>query len=84
MSKGDDIYLTENQYAVYKENWRDGKLFFRDIEVNPSFVVQAYKQKARVIVEKFPCLRCNTNGTVIVAGKRADCLNCDGTGVDLK
>lgn len=82
MSKGDDILLTENQYKVYKENHKEGKIFFADVEVNPAFVMSARKRPAtNWLKDKYPCTACYT------AGRNPDntdwCEVCGGSGVKL-
>lgn len=85
-SKGDDMHLTENQYAFYKENWREGKVFFDDLEINPSFVTSAQKRLAFELYKMYPCEECGTTGARWSSEKkeRYDCPNCDGTGIDTK
>lgn len=78
MSEGDQIFLTESQYDHYKANWEDGKMFFKTLEVNPSFVVSAIKQPAKELKQMYPCLKCQTTGKSL--GKI--CPNCEGSGVD--
>lgn len=76
MNKGDDIVLSENQYEVYKEGWKDGQMFFNGVMVNPSYVVQAYRRPAEEILRKYPCRKCYRTG---VDGENT-CKECGGTG----
>lgn len=82
MSKGDDILLTENQYAFYKEHNKDSKVFFADVEINPAFVMNAKKRPAtNWLKDKYPCRECYTTG------RKPDntdwCEVCEGSGVQL-
>lgn len=86
MSKGDDVILTENQYQAYKDGWKDGKVFFKDMEVNPSFVVSAFKRDAGFIIEKYPCSSCKGNGIKPRRdhhGLILECTDCGGTGLGI-
>lgn len=84
MSKGEDVILSENQYAVYKaqvQSEDNRKLLFSDTEINPVFVVSGVRRPADYIRRKYPCRVCHSAG-------RNDtntgwCLNCGGSGVDL-
>lgn len=84
MGKGEDIILSENQYAVYKKHTQSenpGMIFYGDIAVNPFYVAQTIKRKAQYIKEKYPCKTCYSTG------RKPDntgwCENCKGSGVDL-
>lgn len=81
MSKGDDVILTENQYQFYKEHHKDSKVAFSEVEISPSFVVQAWKRPAQYIRNKYPCPVCH------MGGRNADnsgwCPSCKGSGVQL-
>ena len=80
-SKGDDIVLSENQYKIYKDNYKEGKIFFADVEVNPAFVMNARRRQAKYIKDKYPCKECYSSGR---KPDNADwCDNCGGSGVDL-
>lgn len=80
MSRGDDFYLTENQYQYYKDNYQDGKIFFKTFEINPPFVVSARQRPVEALLDMYPCHACLQTGKAL--GKV--CENCDGTGVDIK
>ena len=85
MSKGEDIVLTENQYAYFDENRKENYIIFDNFEFNPAFIVQAYKRPAEIIKDYYPCETCHTSGWEITKeGKRIVCSKCGGTGVDLK
>lgn len=82
MSKGEDILLTENQYEFYKKNYKEAKVFFADVEINPAFVMNAVKRPAtNWLKDKYPCRECYT------AGRNKDntdwCEVCGGSGVKL-
>jgi hypothetical protein len=87
MSKGDDVSLTEKQYEHYKDNWKDGKIFFDTFEVNPSFVVSAKQYPASdELKKKYPCKTCHTNGYLIERDREGNfkiCPTCEGTGMEL-
>ena len=95
-SKGEDLILTENQYKVFRENRESGTVAFEDFEINPSFVVKAYRREAQVVNLKYRCETCTTNGWVwsdvkrdekgellSIGGEKIECPICHGTGVDL-
>lgn len=90
LSKGEDLYLTENQYQHYKDNWKEGQMFFRDFNLNPSFVVKMEKKPGEHLLEKYPCSACHMNGQVLKeSGSGSDnsfeeCKNCKGTGADIR
>jgi len=82
MNDGTDKVLTENQYEFYKENWKEGKIFLADTEINPSFVAYATKRPADEIKNKYPCPRCHQSG-YDPDDRSFWCKNCEGTGVEL-
>lgn len=84
LSRGPEVILSEAQYAFYKKQIQDEdyrKLFFSDVEVNPPFVVSAYRQPAVYIKSKYPCKDCYSTGVII--GNKGVCLSCEGTGISL-
>ena len=82
MSKGDSIVLTEKQYAYYKENYQESKVFFDSFEINPAFVMSASKKPAYSLYKMYPCKKCNTNG--FQGGNvNFQCNTCKGTGLDI-
>ena len=86
-SKGEDLYLTEEQFKAYQEARENGVVVFPDFEINPSFVVKSFKRRAEVINRKYPCMNCSTNGRLPVKVgedpfKAKECPVCHGTGVD--
>jgi hypothetical protein len=80
MSKGEDIILTERQYKFYRDNITSNKVTFDDCELNPAFVVSAYKRPAQVIKDKYPCKNCGTTGKM---NDYSVCPKCEGSGVDI-
>lgn len=90
LSKGEELYLTENQFEYYREHREEGVVGFDNFEINPSFVVQARKREAEVINELYPCKVCHTSGHILREGESGstgifdECTNCNGTGVDTK
>jgi rubrerythrin len=80
MSKGDDIVLTEKQYEYYLENITQNNVSFDDYQINPAFVVSAYKRPAQVIKEKYPCKNCGTAG---IMNDYSQCPVCGGSGVNI-
>jgi hypothetical protein len=89
MSKGDDVYLTENQYQVYFDHWKEGQLFFGKLGINPSFVVQFFKREADGLFDLYPCVKCYKQGYLQIVPKDVtkgltyeECPVCKGTGLD--
>lgn len=89
-SDGEEFFLTENQYQYYKEHRNEGPLFYRDFQINPSFISSARKRKALMLKEMYPCKKCKTNGVLIGAdyseehkktGNWPECDDCRGTGI---
>ena len=80
MSKGEDIYLTEKQYAFYRENCKESKVWFDDFELNPAFVVSANRRPAQVIKGRYPCKNCGTAG---IMNDYSSCPVCGGSGVNI-
>jgi len=80
VSKGDDVILSENQYDIYKNSWRDGQMFFNGMMVNPAFVAQAYKRPAEVLKKKYPCKDCFSSGFMT---DKTICTKCEGAGAIL-
>jgi hypothetical protein len=87
--KAEDKILTENQYEAYREarkNGDTGVMFFKNFEINPPFVISAYKRKAEYLFKLYPCLTCNTNGELLKTRKDDGtcdiCPTCKGTGID--
>jgi DnaJ-class molecular chaperone len=76
---GDELYLTEKQYAVYKTNQEGGKLFFDTFEVNPSAVASGYKREAYELKKKYTCPECLATGMKL--GEVCD--KCEGTGLNI-
>lgn len=76
---GEDLVLTENQYAFYKANYREPRVFFSDFEFSPGAVKEAIKRPAEVIRNKYPCKKCYSSGFL----HGIICENCEGSGVDL-
>jgi rubrerythrin len=90
-SQGEKVFLTEKQWDFYKTVRKEGTVTFDNFEVNPSFVVQAYKRPAQALIEIYPCRMCHKEGYVMVMPKKKgdgvtydSCPNCGGTGVDFK
>ena len=81
INNGDEFYLTENQYEYYKNNQDKGKLFFSDFEINPSFVMSAYKRPADAIKDRYPCRKCHTTG--YLNNDYEICSDCKGTGINI-
>lgn len=90
LSKGDELYLTENQFKYYQEHREEGVVGFDNFEINPSFVVQGRRREAEVINLLYPCKICHTAGHTLKEGESGstgvfvECENCQGTGVDFK
>lgn len=86
--RGDDIILTERQYQLYKDQVKEGDtspIFFDEVEVKPPYIVMSFRRDASVTKEKYPCLKCDTNG--FLNEKDADgvfllCPTCEGSGID--
>ena len=96
-SQGERVFLTEKQWDFYKTVRKEGTVTFDNFEINPSFVVQAYKRPAQSLIEIYPCLMCHKSSYMMIVPKTKDgkndytksvtydyCSNCDGTGVDFK
>lgn len=85
MSNGDFYVLTENQYKHYKENWKEGKIFFDTFEINPSFVSSSMRRPAEEILKKYPCERCHGGGMLFNYNEKKNmlCFICKGTGLSL-
>lgn len=88
MSKGDEYYLTENQYEYYKDNIDQGHVFFDRIEINPFHVVSAYKRKAQEIQKMYPCPTCGGNVYDYKLGRDENgewqtCKKCKGARISL-
>lgn len=88
-SKGEDLCLTEEQFQAYQDNREEGVVSFRNFEINPSFVVKAFKRPAETLFELYPCKNCGQNGWIIPSGKSGstenmeDCSVCGGTGINI-
>lgn len=89
-SKGDDIVLTENQYAYYRDAVKIGDMsaiFFDDVEVRPPHIITALRREASVTKNKYPCMKCDTNGFLLEKDRNGVllvCPECEGTGLKLK
>lgn len=82
--KGEEIILSEPQFAAYKKQVEAGdmrQLFFGDVVVNPSFVMNLKKRQADVIKDKYPCKQCYSSGRI--PDNSGWCPNCGGSGVNL-
>lgn len=86
MNDGQEFILTEGQYAYYKENFLEGRIFFDTFEINPSFVSSAFRRLASEgLKKKYPCKTCQTNGYLNEKEKNGAlkvCPNCQGTGMN--
>lgn len=82
MNNNEEKVLTENQYEFYKDNWRDGKIFFGEMEINPSFVSYADKRPADVIKNRYPCTRCHQGGHD-PDDRSFWCKECGGSGTNV-
>lgn len=90
-SKGDDAILTEAQYQFYKnqiESEDFSPIFFDDYEVRPAQIVSGIKREASYTKQKYPCMKCDTNGFLLrekdEKGVFKICPDCGGTGLNLK
>lgn len=83
LSKGDEIVLTESQFAFYKSQLQEkdmSQIFFIDQHLNPVYVVSSFSRPANVIRRKYPCKTCLSSGH-IPGGEW--CTDCEGSGVSL-
>ena len=88
-SKGADLCLTDNQFEYYRDHREDGTVSFDSFEINPSFVVQSYRQPAEGLFDIYPCHDCYKNGYIQLpvknpqdGAKYKECTTCKGTGLD--
>lgn len=82
MSKGDDILLTEPQFAFFKKNLKESKIVFSELGFSPGFVIQFFKRPAtNWLKDKYPCKHCTATGRT--ADSSAWCEVCGGSGVQL-
>lgn len=82
-----EFYLTEAQFTFLMEAQEKRFVAFRDIVIQPSFIAWAFSRPASVVLEKYPCKTCNSNGMLIGEkrdenGKFPVCTVCSGTGID--
>lgn len=88
MTKGPPFYLTENQYEAFDEAKDQGWVRFRNVQINPSFFVSAYKREATALFQIYPCMKCATRGFLILNVKKdkegnwPECSDCKGTGIN--
>ena len=79
-----NVYLTERQYEFYRDHREDKVIDFEDFSFAPSGIASSFKREANVIKDKYPCMKCNTNGYIIKGStEREICPECEGTGVKL-
>lgn len=88
-SKGEDLCLTEKQFEFYKIGRENGVVSFDNFEINPSFVVKAFRRPVQGLFDLYPCHGCHKNGQIqIITEKSGDgavyeeCSICKGTGLD--
>ena len=87
MSRGDDLYLTENQHAFLMDNMNEKVVMFDHVTINPAYFVSAHKRPIEALLEMYPCQTCDQSGVEMV--KKAEgiwdkvtCTKCKGTKVD--